>query len=473
MLKVLVLGVLGGARGAGGAKGAVLKVVALLLMFGAVIAAQSATPVGDGVITGQVVDASSGRPVSAVIVTISGPGSGGRQGAPPPRILTGADGRFGFRDLGQGSFTITAAKTGFAEGASGRRRPGGTSQPVMLTAALRTADTAIRIWKNGAIGGTVIDEAGEPVVGLQVRLLIGSLASGRQQFNFTNPAAITDDRGMYRFSNLPAGDYLVLTSPPATSVKASIFGDVARTGRATGELAAAFAGAASTSLAVGDALFALGRGSAVPPQPVGDRLQIYPPTFYPAALTPATAARVTLAGGEERGSVDIQLSPVPTARVSGTVLSASGSPETAMLRLVPASSDEVPAELLAPGSVTDATGAFTFAAVVPGQYRLRATGTISGSFGTQVLWLDMPITVAGDDLDGIVATLSPPLRISATFQFDGNAARPPVAPGRLTSAPFTLDPVGWLPGPLSIGATAADRDSPCSAIPRADTSFGW
>ena len=137
--------------------------------------------------------------------------------------------------------------------------------------------------------------------------------------------------------------------------------------------------------------------------------------------------------------------------------SVSGAAEMTMLRLSPASSDEVPAELLAPGSVTDAAGAFTFAGVVPGQYRLRAISSFSRGTGTSADWIDMPITVAGDDLDGIVATLSPPLRISATFQFDGNAARPPASQGRFTDWPFTLDPVGWTPGPLSVGAMSADQ----------------
>src|SRR5437016_5570393 len=81
-----------------------------------------------------------------------GPGSGA-----PPRILTGGEGRFLFRDLPAGSFTITATKGGYADGASGRRVIAGPAQPVVLTAAERTADVAVRIWKNGVIAGTIVD----------------------------------------------------------------------------------------------------------------------------------------------------------------------------------------------------------------------------------------------------------------------------------------------------------------------------
>ena len=97
-----------------------------------------------------------------------------------PRILTGADGRFVFRDLPMGSFTITATKGGYAEGASGRRRLGGAAQPVVLTAAEKSTDLVVRVWKNAVITGTVTDEAGEPVVGLQVRALARTASLGSQ-----------------------------------------------------------------------------------------------------------------------------------------------------------------------------------------------------------------------------------------------------------------------------------------------------
>src|SRR5258708_14303537 len=73
----------------------------------------------DGVITGQVVDAVSGKPVGAAIVSIDGAVFGGRVGpgsGAPPRILTGSDGRFVFRDLPVGSFPIAEIKGGSADG---------------------------------------------------------------------------------------------------------------------------------------------------------------------------------------------------------------------------------------------------------------------------------------------------------------------------------------------------------------------
>ena len=90
-----------------------------------------------------------------------------------PRILTSGDGRFVFRGLqAPGSYAITAAKSGYAEGASGRRRPGGTVAARAAVSHRGSGDIVVRVWKNGAITGTVTDEAGEPVVGVQMRAAV-------------------------------------------------------------------------------------------------------------------------------------------------------------------------------------------------------------------------------------------------------------------------------------------------------------
>ena len=378
-----------------------------------------------------------------------------------PRVMTGADGRFMFRDLQAGSFTITASKNGFSDGASGRRRPGGTPQPVVITNAQPSATTFVRVWKNGAIGGTVFDEAGEPVVGLQLRALMRTTTGGRRRFVPAGTAATSDDRGIYRFSGLVPGEYLVIASPPPVGMRLSVFGDIGRGGRGAGELASMIAvGGAQGGLQVGDAFFTLGRGSAIPPPPAGDRLQIYPTTFHPSALVPAQASAVTIASGEERAGVDIQLQPVPTARVSGLVTSPMGPPATMPLRLLLQGGDEIPPDLLGTTTATDATGAFTFPAVPAGQYTLRAAGMVgtgdqfSSKGGTY--WTAMPVTVSGADLDGVVVDLRPMLRLSGRVEFQGGSAPQLSAPAGMAMGVTieSLDgPFGPGPGSGPGGAT--------------------
>jgi hypothetical protein len=446
----------------------------LLMLFGAFAGAQTPAPAPrTGAIAGQVVDAATGKPVGAVIVSISGPGitmrvmSGEGRGSlgsgvnpSVPRVMTGADGRFMFRDLQAGSFTITASKNGYSDGASGRRRHGGTPQPVVITNAQPSATTSMRIWKNGAIGGTVVDEAGEPVVGLQLRALMRTTTGGRRRFVPAGTAATSDDRGNYRFSGLVPGEYLVIASPPPVGMRLSVFGDIGRGGRGAGELASMIAvGGTQGALQVGDAVLTLGRGSAIPPPPVGDRLQIYPTTFHPSALVPAQAATVTIASGEERAAVDVQLQPVLTARVSGLVTSPMGPAAMMPLALVPQGGDELPSNLLGGGTVTDATGAFTFPAVPPGQYSVRAAGPVrtgnelSSKGGSY--WTAMPVTVSGTDLDGLVMDLRELLRISGRAEFQGSN------PPQLTAVRG-----------MGIGVTLESLDGPFAAVPGGASGSG-
>lgn len=419
-----------------------------------VLAAIGAAPgqAREGAITGQVVDA-SGRPVSAALVSIAGTGLSNAGSDAAPRILTSVDGRFVFSQLTTpGTFSVTVTKGGYAEGAYGRHRPNGSSQSVALTEGQKAADIAVRMWKLGAIAGTVTDEAGEPVVGAAVRAFIRRAGAAR---TFGAPVAIvmTDDRGVYRLPSLLPGDYIVAAAQPGLSAPSSIFADGARTGRTTSELAGLVAGMSLQGLSVGDALYGTPRGAVTPPPPAGTRMQIYPPTFHPAATAPAQASVVSLGSGEERTSVDIHLAPVRTLRLSGTLIGPSGPAGMVPLRLLPGGGDSIAAEALGAMGVTDSSGAFVFPAVVPGNYILKTDARSSPGQA----WLSMPIAVGGDDVDGVVATLQPALRVTARTQFEGSA--PPPAPpqtGRVAPA-FTLEPddggPSFSPGP---GTTSAD-----------------
>ena len=83
--------------------------------------------------------------------------------------ITNGSGRFVFRRLPKGSFGLTAIKPGYVEGAYGRSRPGGSSAMVELADGQRS-DVVIPMWRFAALSGTVIDEAGEPLVGVDVRV---------------------------------------------------------------------------------------------------------------------------------------------------------------------------------------------------------------------------------------------------------------------------------------------------------------
>ncbi|HYN07620.1 MAG TPA: carboxypeptidase-like regulatory domain-containing protein [Vicinamibacterales bacterium] len=146
-----------------------------------------AAPAGSGLILGRVVDAESTQPISGVLLGLSG---GGATPGPSPagisrRLLTDAQGRFVFRNLPKGAYTIVATVGGngfspsgflisgsgqqigaYLNGGFGQRRPGGALQTIDLGEGERIPDAVIRLWKGGAIDGTIVDEVGEPLVGL-------------------------------------------------------------------------------------------------------------------------------------------------------------------------------------------------------------------------------------------------------------------------------------------------------------------
>ena len=392
----------------------------------AVIAARAQGPQPlpqDGLIVGQVVDGVSGRPVSGAIVALSTPQYSpfvSARPAPPSAlpVLTGSDGRFIFPNMPRGSVSITATKPGYAEGAFGRRRPGGPSQQLTLAESERVGDVVIRMWKLGSISGTVVDEAGEPMVSVALRAFRRSIVAGIRRFVDASSTG-TDDRGMYRLGNLIPGEYVVGVVSNQTSVLSS----TASAGQVRSELMEMAVAMSGTSIEVGGSVLRIGLGTAIPPPPSSGKLTIYPTTFYPSAPAAGQATIVTIGSGEERGGVDLQLTPVPTVRVAGTL---SGLPGTAPMeiRLEPADVTDI---TVRDGFATSsgADGTFVFPGVPSGSYVLRVT-PVSPQWKQldNVVWAEQPIAVGRDDIVGLGVALQPGLRVSGRFEFEGTTPKP-------------------------------------------------
>jgi len=426
-------------------------------------------PPGTGVIVGQVIDPGTGRGVPGAIVTISAGVAGPSQLPPPsstplPQSMTTADGRFLFRDLRAGRYTINSTKSGYLTGSYGARRPGGGSAPIELEDGEHVTDIVVPVWKWGAITGTVVDEAAEPVVGLEVRALRRSIVSGRRQF-VMGASATTDDRGTYRIAGLSPGDYVVAVVVAQTwypSEVAETYRDAMNANDPNrNALMSAFMESGGfppfpgspTTLQIGSSVHSL-RGP-TPPQAADEaRLFVYPTTFFPAARAIGEATVIPLRSGEERSGIDFDLKPIRTTRVSGSVIGPDGPAAHVALRLESGGDDVSQPEPDA-STVTNAAGAFTFAAVTPGQYTLRVSriprGQPSGTPVTIVqsgsgmmissvagpagpvsipiptdptLWASMPVTVRQGPLSGLTINLQTGSRVRGRIEFEGTTERP-------------------------------------------------
>ena len=349
---------------------------------------------GWGAVSGVIVDHTTGQPVADdAIVSIS-------QRATPvtsqfARQVTDSRGRFVFTGLaGPANYFLSADKFGYFPGGFGRDEPDAPVRPLALADGQWRANVAIRLFRPAVITGTVVDEAGEPVVGTFVRVLARIHVAGQAQF-VDGDVTQTDDRGVFRLANLRAGDYVVQVpsvqwAAPA-GMRALELSGLTAEGVAAAEAAGrpvATRNEPALPVTAGHRLL-LGNFP-TPPPASGERVLTYPATYFPSARTIDDAAVVSLAPGEVRPAVTIALSPVPAAVVSGQVI---GPPEALgglVLRLMPAGSEglglgrETATTLLAP----DRT--FTFLNVPPGAYTLLAGRTIAAYTRDPGSWLTMP-----------------------------------------------------------------------------------
>jgi hypothetical protein len=194
---------------------------------------------------------------------------------------------------------------------------------------------------------------------VRVRAWRATFSGGRRRLMQAGDGK-TDDRGLYRIADLDSGDYVIATSIGRTAIPAAAV-------RTTSPLDSRSHAkpADGTALLLGETIYPVGMGGPVPPPLSAGRLSIYPTTYHPSSMSIAQATGVRLATGEERPGIDIQIHPVRTARVEGTISGSGGAQQGVLVRLESSGdrsqyfSDFDEDALQA---TTDAGGAFSFPA---------------------------------------------------------------------------------------------------------------
>ena len=439
-------------------------ILALTIGAAAQVIPPAAGPPGarTGTIAGQVVDATTGAPVAEAIVRLTMPRYFNSPEAPSGRVMADAEGRFMFPDLPAGDYFLEATREGYAPGRHGQRKAWGPGQNVSLGEAERLTDVKLRMWKYGVIAGTVVDEAGEPVVGVAVRALVKSVIGGRTQYGNMEiipelvPAATTDDRGMFRLPQLIPGTYVVVVPSTHTTLPAPALAQTNTELRSD----LFFSGVSEVTLLgqpltqqFGDAALMTSKFVLIPPAPSSaGRMAIYRTTYFPAATTVASATPIAITAGEERGDITIAMRPVPAVRVSGRLVTPDGSaPPFTTIRLVGEGMAGVVTSIgsSGPGMVgfetvsgmSDRNGRFTLLGVPPGEYVLKhASAFLSRALqqGTTAYWLAHPVTVGADDLD-LTVEVRPAFRIEGRVEFrsvNNPQPPPPLLGGLMFETPY-------------------------------------
>ena len=448
-------------------------------------------PPATGLILGRVIDADSGQPLAGAVVSAPLPSLPPAPGSPAPRaepvrVLTTTSGYFVFRDLPQGAYNLTASLPGYAAGAYGRVRPDGPTRPVMLREGERRTDVEIRLWRLAVIVGRVVDETGEPAVGVSVRAVRRTRLGPRTTWT-PGQTSVTDDRGVYRLGDLTPGDYLVAVPSTSTSVpvqNADAYRQAMNEGRSSEAIRERMESRAPIPSMGGirlgtdvlQLMDATGSRGLAPPQPQpGQPILLYRTAFHPSAASAREAAVITVRSGEVRDGIDIAMQLVPTARVSGAVIGPDGPAAGIGVHLTPADVDPFTSAVSPLGGAaletattsTDAEGRFSLLGVPAGAYVvsvlrvprpqlspgttsitttvggmtvISSTGSTSGPPpppAGPTLWARMPVSVAGDDIDGVRLELRTGMRLQGEVVLDGTSL---VAADRLTALTIRLLP---------------------------------
>ena len=357
---------------------ALLALTAAGLLAAAIVSAQQAGPQGPprdtpaqrtpaapaptGGISGRVVAADLGRPLSRTRVLINTPE------IPSGRATTTNDeGVYYFAELPAGRYSINASKPGFITLSYGQRRPLQAGTPVQLAEGQQLSGIDFSLPRGSAIAGHIYDETGEPLPSVAVRVMRYQYAQGNRQLVATGNAQ-SDDQGYYRVWGLNPGEYYVSAMVRNFDMR----GRGLQVPMGPGGRGVGFAGRGGRGGAFpGGLIDAIGSALAGSQDAAAD--VAYAPTFYPGTPSIAAAQAVSVGLGAEALNIDFRVVQVRTARVTGRVTRATGVAATSGNVLLRADTGQGGRGGPGPGfgALVQGDSSFSIAGVPPGSYVLH------------------------------------------------------------------------------------------------------
>jgi hypothetical protein len=363
--------------------------------------------------------------------------------------MTDARGRFSVASLRAGRYNVTASKPGYVTVTYGQLRVNSQGTPVPLGDG-ETRNIAMQLPRAGVITGMVLDERGEPAVNAFVRVMrfMPGAGGGRpQQTGGDN----TDDRGIYRVHSLQPGDYAVCATYRGSGPQ----NDAQRIQMELDSLRRAMTSAPSTGARQQMAMRLSELQAQMPAQ--SEPAIGYGNVCFPGS-SPSASTKIPVAAGEEKGGIDLQLQITQVARIEGQVVAPSGvEPRSVQLNLT--SADEAATPIDRPFAEIDEQGKFVFNSVPPGGYKIlaRSMPRPPGPPGPGAppaqqplrLWANADITVAGQDITGLVLELQRGVTISGQVAIHSTATPPSADLSRVMISVFPSSPES--PGLMMMG----------------------
>ena len=289
--------------------------ILLLLAASSILATQAPSASVEGV----VLDLLAGNPLPKVTLDL--------QASDNPGVrypgTTSADGRFVFRGVRPGRYSLTAMRTGYVRSQYGQRGPNGIAASLTVAAGQAVANVQLSMVRSGAISGRLLDVEGEPVAEAQVHAWKVAFRDGWRIFEPIVSLA-SNDLGEFRLFGLPPGQYYISAQPePPDYIRAPSFAALGPT----------MPGAVVTSFSAGQGGAGLG-DPATQPRRAGMN---WSPVYFGGTPDPYAATPINLPPGNEIRNADIVVDRIPMVRLSGLVVDASGAPvSNARIMVTPA-----------------------------------------------------------------------------------------------------------------------------------------
>jgi hypothetical protein len=271
---------------------------------------------------------------------------------------------------------------------------------VALTGGTNVDDIKIAMRSLGIISGHAFDETGAPLVGARVEALLLPLNVPYQRY--TPVASVqTDDRGVFRLPALEPEQYYVRVLPAFDRSVADSF----------------------------------------------------PTTYYPGALDPADAEKLTLTGGSELSGIDLRLVS-HGVKIRGHIVRPKDSTDSTVLALLPRS----PSVLVTPPGglniADETTDDFELRGAAPGSYYIYAWTRPAERI--EPWWTRTPIEVGDKDIENLSIPIMPVGKIKGRIIVAADA----IGADKLDLSKFQIDAATTelIPLPGWRSASRPDKD---------------